>query len=95
MDKKIILSGAVIILLLGGYFLFSAKSGEKKVGDSNANPTVATDYKPPVEKGKTYTLAEIAKHNKPEDCWMVLEGKVYNFTEYISENTVMSFGVIT
>jgi cytochrome b involved in lipid metabolism len=29
---------------------------------------------------KTFSLAEVAKHNKPEDCWVVIRGKVYDVT---------------
>ncbi|MCX8167052.1 MAG: cytochrome b5 domain-containing protein [Candidatus Micrarchaeota archaeon] len=26
------------------------------------------------------SMTEVAKHNKPEDCWSVIHGKVYNFS---------------
>jgi cytochrome b involved in lipid metabolism len=26
---------------------------------------------------------EIARHNRPEDCWLVIRGKVYDVTRYI------------
>ena len=29
-----------------------------------------------------YTLEEIAEHNKQDDCWTVLNGRVYDVTEY-------------
>ena len=32
----------------------------------------------------TYSLTEIAAHATPNDCWMSIYGKVYNFTEYIA-----------
>ena len=35
------------------------------------------------ENPKEYTLAEIAKHNSEMDCWTVVEGKVYNVTNFI------------
>lgn len=31
----------------------------------------------------TITLAEIAKHDSEDDCWMAIDGKVYDFTEYL------------
>lgn len=34
---------------------------------------------------KSYTLDDIAKHNKAEDCWMAIEGKVYDTTPYIQK----------
>lgn len=35
------------------------------------------------EKKWFFTLEEVAKHNKPDDCWMVIHGKVYDVTSYI------------
>lgn len=34
----------------------------------------------------TYTLAQVATHNKAADCWIILDAKVYNVTEFISEH---------
>lgn len=31
---------------------------------------------------QTYTLAEVAKHATPEDCWTVVDGKVANVTDW-------------
>lgn len=33
-----------------------------------------------------YTLEDVATHNTLEDCWMAMEGKVYDFTEYIPKH---------
>jgi DNA-binding beta-propeller fold protein YncE len=41
--------------------------------------------KPEEEKNekqeKTYTMAEVTKHNRPEDCWLVIDNLVFNATE--------------
>ena len=29
------------------------------------------------------TPEEVAKHNKPDDCWVILKGDVYNITPYL------------
>ena len=30
-----------------------------------------------------YTLAEVAEHDQLEDCWMVIENNVYDFSAYV------------
>ena len=29
-----------------------------------------------------YTLDEVAKHNKEDDCWTIYKGVIYDITEY-------------
>ena len=31
---------------------------------------------------ETFTMAEVAKHNKPDDCWVVIGGKVLDVTAF-------------
>jgi len=42
-------------------------------------PTATSDT-----QSTTFTLATISTHNTKEDCWMAINGNVYNFTEYIA-----------
>ncbi|KAL2120610.1 hypothetical protein VTJ04DRAFT_4637 [Mycothermus thermophilus] len=32
------------------------------------------------------TGAEVAKHNKPDDCWVIVHGKAYDVTEFLPEH---------
>jgi cytochrome b involved in lipid metabolism len=34
----------------------------------------------------TLTSTEVANHNTPSDCWMIISGNVYNFTAYVSQH---------
>lgn len=36
--------------------------------------------------GESYTLEEIAKHDNVDDCWLVLDRKVYDVTEFVSSH---------
>eukprot|EP00434_Breviolum_minutum_P000777 symbB.v1.2.000685.t1/scaffold41.1/size391900/2 len=31
---------------------------------------------------KVFTMEEVAKHDTPEDCWVVLHGRVYDLTKF-------------
>jgi len=35
----------------------------------------------------TYTLEQVSAHNTADDCWIVLSGKVYDFTDYINNSS--------
>ncbi|KAH7838786.1 hypothetical protein Vadar_031184 [Vaccinium darrowii] len=36
--------------------------------------------------GKVFTLAEVAEHNTPKDCWLVISDKVYNVTKFLEDH---------
>lgn len=33
-----------------------------------------------------YTLQDIARHNRPDDCWMAIAGQVYDFSQFIPQH---------
>ncbi len=37
-------------------------------------------------KVKAYTYEEIAKHNRENDCWVVINGNVCDMTQWLPEN---------
>jgi len=42
------------------------------------------DQQPPQNK-KFFTMEEISKHNNKNDCYLLIEGKVYDVTEFIAK----------
>ncbi len=40
--------------------------------------------KPVAEKTRPVSLAELARHRSAADCWMAIEGNVYDFTSYVA-----------
>jgi len=35
---------------------------------------------------KIYSVEEVSQHNTPNDCWIILDGKVYDVTRFLSEH---------
>ena len=44
----------------------------------------ASQRTPPtvVRAGSSFSLKEVAQHNTPGDCWLVLRGKVYDVSQW-------------
>jgi cytochrome b involved in lipid metabolism len=38
------------------------------------------------ESETEYTLEQVAEHDRLDDCWMAIEGKVYDFTGYVGQH---------
>ncbi|KAL9397713.1 hypothetical protein Peur_011966 [Populus x canadensis] len=36
--------------------------------------------------GKVFTLEEVSAHNSPKDCWLVVEGRVYDLTKFLEDH---------
>lgn len=63
---------------------------ESEVAASSASPAPTT-AKPtqsptPTQTASSYTLAEVAKRNTPSECWVAIDGEVYDLTGWISEH---------
>ncbi|KAK6940534.1 Cytochrome b5-like heme/steroid binding domain [Dillenia turbinata] len=37
-------------------------------------------------EGKVFTLAEVSEHNSREDCWLIIDGKVYDVTKFLDDH---------
>ncbi|KAJ4728487.1 Cytochrome b5 [Melia azedarach] len=37
-------------------------------------------------EGNVYTLSEVSEHNKRKDCWLVIEGQVYDVTKFLDDH---------
>jgi hypothetical protein len=44
-------------------------------------PVVSASGVPGAER--RFALAEVARHARPDDCWMAIDGSVYDFTAYL------------
>jgi len=61
----------------------NAPTPVKETVKPNTVPTPTEETANPTTE-KTFTLGDISSHNTENDCWMAIDGKVYNVTEYVS-----------
>lgn len=40
----------------------------------------------PVADSKAYALSEVARHNSSDDCWMAINGEVYDLSSYLPDH---------
>lgn len=48
-----------------------------------------------IVKGGTYSLEQVAKHNKENDCWVVVNGEVLNVTEFMDDHPGGKMAIMT
>ena len=74
MSRKLFLVVTALFWMAVGAAWLDSRSG-------SATPVV-----PPVKVGKRFTLAEVARHATEDDCWMAINGKVYDLSAYLPEH---------
>lgn len=100
MNKQILAVIAIVAVAVVGVMVFRSMSGSQKsqMGENTVaeqtSPSPETDTDgntgesvaiPPEENMMSYTLTDVATHSKAEDCWLVIEGNVYDVTPYIQK----------
>ena len=71
----------MIFALVCGLMVVGAGCSSTQAANTNqqSNPSVTPGP-------KTYSLSDVANHSTSSDCWMVISGKVYDVTSYVSNH---------
>jgi cytochrome b involved in lipid metabolism len=88
MTKRTIITIIVLIVIAVVASLFSNKEPETVTPIEETTPRndLVVDQATTTEEAvKSYSLAEVALHDKRDDCWLVIEGKVIDATQFIAE----------
>jgi cytochrome b involved in lipid metabolism len=74
MKKIIFISILIIIAIVAGLFIF-----KNNIQDTSSNPNTT----PAPTQIKTITLSEVSKHKDASNCWIAIEGNVYDVTSFV------------
>jgi cytochrome b involved in lipid metabolism len=79
--KKELIFGLIMVLIVGtGLFFVFNKKEEKK------QKIEIKKVEQETPKKSSFSISDVAKHNNENDCWIVIDGKVYDVTSYIESH---------
>jgi cytochrome b involved in lipid metabolism len=95
MQNKFIYVVLLILIVLGGLF-WSRFNSESEPIDIPESGEVTNQVPAPGEEGQNvpemvvdehdYSMVEVGKHNSRTDCWVAVNGGVYNLTTWIDQH---------
>jgi cytochrome b involved in lipid metabolism len=79
MKSKALIAGAILLVVLAAaFFLYETHGSQGGASGGITSPsTVATS------STDTFTAAQVATHNSAQSCWTIIDGNVYDLTQWI------------
>lgn len=63
-----------------------AKKGDRTAAQLENEKLPPTQAKEEGKAGGEFTKEEVAKHNKPDDCWVIIDGQVLDVTNFLEDH---------
>lgn len=83
--KARVVSAVVVVLVLAvGLIILLNKNDDKEITPASTNSSSSSGSNS--QLAGPPTKDQVALHNKKDDCWTIVSGKVYNITEYVSSH---------
>lgn len=70
----------LITLLILVFIIIISGCGKQNIANTNVNINTNTS----VNTSTSTNISDVSKHNTPQDCWTIVNGVVYNITDYVS-----------
>lgn len=72
----------IVLVLAGGMILFITQQNNT---DSETQ-TTTNEQSIHNNSNQTYTMSDVSKHNSQDDCWLVIDGVVYDVTDFVNQH---------
>jgi len=77
MKPSVVAALAVAVILgIGGIAFVASRD---TASPTSSNPSSS-------DSDNTYTSGEVSAHNSKQDCWTIIDGSVYNLTDYVARH---------
>lgn len=80
--KNVFITTIIAAVIVGGSALALRSGANSQPAPSPINSPTNPPTK--IATKKIFTLAQVTKHDNREDCWLAIEGKVYDVTPFIA-----------
>jgi len=89
--KNIALALAVVLVAGFAIIVYRGRPVMKLAADQSPAAVSAGQNNTPAEAGRSasamsFSMAQVAGHNQPSDCWSAINGQVYDLTGWISRH---------
>jgi cytochrome b involved in lipid metabolism len=88
---------SIIAIALAIYFAGQYSGIKRSIQNNFSNPPLQPQSEPDTINGSsliTLSAQEVSKHAVPSDCWLIISGKVYNVSSFLSQHPGGSQAII-
>ena len=93
-DGGILLSSGRLDVGGGGAFTYAVPATHSSGGGSASMPGRFERVDIFGQTRCYFTMEEVARHNQPEDCWLVAHGRVYDVTSFLKRHPAGEFAIL-
>jgi len=71
----------IVLIIFSLFILGCSKGTQGTTTDETIETQQLTEEEPDAITAASVTKEEFLKHNTPEDCWIIYEGKIYDYSD--------------